>query len=129
MEHIVQANENSKSGGTGKNVGTFNRGDLVIITCDPQDMWNVSNGASGANCNALGLKDHNQKIGIQSFTIGSLVGSIDDGKSYFQVGTLLQMTITQQTAAIKLYCWDTNNDDNSGGISLNVMGYKTTPNE
>ena len=129
MEYIVQAKENSSTFGKGKEVGILNRGDLLIITCDPQDKWNIAGGNKDGECNALGLANNPAKVDGQTFNLGALVASIKvdkfDEKAYhFQVGTLLEMTILEDHTTVNLYCWDVNKSDNNGGISVNVMRMK-----
>ncbi len=120
MEYIVQANENSTTGGIGKSAGTYNRGDLVIISCSQEDEWNL--GGLGLKCNANGLKDN--KSPEWSINLGTMVGSIDGGKSFFPVGTLCELTITANVTQLTLYCLDIDKDNNSGGISAEIQTAK-----
>ncbi|PHR35227.1 MAG: hypothetical protein COA38_02745 [Fluviicola sp.] len=124
MEVVVKAKDNSTGGGTGEIVGAYNSGDLIIITCDPQDTWSLAGQVVSGNCNTMGVVDHPYKPRNQSFNLGSLVGSIDDGMTYFPIGPLLQMTINENNTTLKLYCWDTNKNDNSGGISAMVTEFR-----
>jgi len=58
-----------------------------------------------------------------SFLYGSLVGSLDDGKTFFPVGTRLEMTILG-SGQLSLFYWDSNNQDNSGSVTATVVVYK-----
>jgi hypothetical protein len=120
MEYIVQAKENSTTGGVGKDAGTYNRGNFVIITCNPEDEWNL--GGSLLKCNANGVAGHRNPI--WSINGGTMVGSIDGGKSFFPVGTLCQLMITADNTNLTLYCLDTDKDNNSGGISAQIQTAK-----
>ncbi|HEV7806941.1 MAG TPA: hypothetical protein VGO80_14050 [Solirubrobacteraceae bacterium] len=53
---------------------------------------------------------------------GSLVGSLDGGKTYFAIGTRMEMTILAP-GRLALYYWDVNNGDNSGSIVATVAVY------
>ncbi len=122
MEFIVQARENSVSGPRGQNIGTFNRGDVLSINCSPEDSWNIASNQEPARCNALGLANFLLPIEgkAQTLNAGALVGSFDEGQTFFPIGMRLQMTIIEDNTTVKLYCWDINDEDNSGGISTQV---------
>jgi hypothetical protein len=123
MEYSVQAFDNSVTGGTGKVAGTYKRGDLLIITCNPQDTWKLSPDLA---CNADGLDNHehqkNPPNGIVINT-GTMVGSLDKGNSFFPVGTLCELSITTDNTELQLFCWDSDKDNNSGAISAFVQSY------
>jgi hypothetical protein len=58
-----------------------------------------------------------------SFLYGSLIGSLDGGKTFFAVGTRLEMTIVCPAGVLLLYYWDINKADNSGSITATVAVY------
>ena len=59
------------------------------------------------------------------FPLGSLVGSLDGGKTFFLVGTQYD-AFAPQAGVLSLCFWDVNHDDNSGSISASI---DTTPAE
>ena len=125
----VKAKENSVSGGTPLVTGiTVSKGELLTINVSPDDKWSA--GAADRESNANGLSNpfggdfgfftHN---GF-SFLYGSLVGSLDGGKTFFAVGTRLEMSILCPPGRLTLYYWDVNKDDNSGSVTATVAMYK-----
>lgn len=123
MEYSVQAKENSVSGGIGKDAGTYSRGSFVVISCNPQDIWFLAEN-QGLPCNANGLDNHPYDRNGMIINGGTIVGSIDNGMSFFPVGTLCQLSITADNTQLKLYCWDSDKDNNSGAISAYVQAYQ-----
>jgi hypothetical protein len=123
----VKAMENSVSGGTGLNTGIqVQPGQLIVISVDPRDTWSAGAADRTSNANGLGNPfGGNYGLytrGSQSFLYGALVGSIDNGSTYFGIGTHLSMTaLTNGT--LKLYYWDSNNNDNAGSIRVVVATY------
>lgn len=123
----VHAKENSVSGGTGVNTGISLRpGQLLQISADPNDTWSagVHDRVSNANglSNPLGGNYGLHTRGAQSFLFGSLVGSLDGGRTFFGVGTTLTMTILT-AGTLTLHYWDSNHSDNSGSIEVLVNVY------
>lgn len=125
----VKAKENSVSGGAPLNTGiVVTKGELLTISVSPDDKWSAGAADRESNANGLsnpfggnyGLFTHN---GF-SFFYGSLVGSIDGGKTFFAVGTRMEMSILIQEGRLTLYYWDVNNGDNSGSVIATVAVYK-----
>lgn len=125
----VKAKENSVSGGAPLNTGiVVTKGELLTISVSPDDKWSAGAADRESNANGLsnpfggnyGLFAHN---GF-SFFYGSLVGSIDGGKTFFAVGTRMEMSILIQEGRLTLYYWDVNNGDNSGSVIATVAVYK-----
>jgi hypothetical protein len=125
----VKAKENSVSGGVPMVTGiTLSKGEILTVSVPADDTWSA--GAANRESNANGLSNplggdfgfftHN---GF-SFLYGSLVGSLDDGKTFFPIGTRLEMTILSPTGRLLLYYWDVNKDDNSGSVTATVARYK-----
>jgi hypothetical protein len=56
----------------------------------------------------------------QRYYIGTMVGTFDNGNSFFLVGTFCQLSITTNDTQLKLYCWDQNKDNNSGAITAYI---------
>lgn len=124
----VKAKENSVSGGTGLVTGiTVTKGQLLTISVAPDDKWSA--GAADRESNANGLSNpFGGNYGVFtknnfSFFYGSLVGSLDEGKTYFAVGTRMEMSILFPTGRLLLYYWDVNNTDNTGSITATVACY------
>ncbi|WP_430412686.1 hypothetical protein [Kordia sp.] len=125
MEVAVEAKQNSTTGGTGKlveNLG-LQQGDLLTITCDFQDQWNLSQDG-GFSTNANGISTHPIAIGTanQTFSAGAMVGSFNNGQSFFSVGLFTQITVTESgdSPELRLYCVDSDKDNNSGFIRVVV---------
>jgi hypothetical protein len=123
----VKAKENSVSGGTPLITGiSVQPGQLLTISADPCDTWSAGAEKRTSNANGLGnplggnfglfTKDNH------SFLYGSLVGSLDSGKTFFAVGTRMEMTILAP-GRLALYYWDENNGDNSGSVAATVAVY------
>ncbi|MFN6131322.1 MAG: hypothetical protein ACK46L_00160 [Synechococcaceae cyanobacterium] len=124
----VNAKENSQTGGAALNTGiTVAKGDKLIIKVAEDDTWSA--GGSDRTSNANGLIAGNKYGGVYgtftspktgtTFPYGSLVGSLDGGKSYFLVGTNFDAPVTQ-AGTLTLCYWDQNNHDNSGSVTVSV---------
>ena len=121
MEIAVEAKANSTTGGTGKlveNLG-LQHGDILTILCDFEEKWHLSDDG-GFESNANGSQTIRTSIGQanQTFATGSMVGSFNNGGSYFPIGTFTQVTVVEggETPELKLYCVDSDNHNNSGFI-------------
>lgn len=120
MVYSVQAKENSVSGGVGKVAGIYERGNFIVITCDLSDKWSLQP-EPPLICNANGLDNSRSSTKGQTFNNGTMVGSIDGGNSFFPVGTRCELTITTDFTNLTLYCWDSDNNNNSGAINANIQ--------
>jgi hypothetical protein len=127
-QFVVKAKENSVSGGVGLVTGiTVTKGQLLTIGVAQDDKWSA--GAADRESNANGLSNPfggNYGVftkGPFSFFYGSLIGSLDEGKTYFAVGTRMEMSILFPTGRLLLYYWDSNNADNTGSITATVAVY------
>ena len=126
-EFVVKANQNSISGGVPMNTTVaVNPGQLLTISASPDDTWSAgaANRTSNANGlgNPLGGNFGTFAKGDFVFLYGSLVGSLDGGKTYFAVGTRLEMTILAP-GKLSLYYWDVNKQDNTGEVTAIVAVY------
>jgi hypothetical protein len=124
----VKAKENSVSGGNPLVTGiTVSKGMILTVSVPADDKWSAGAAKRESNANGLsnpfgddfGFFTHNNF----SFLYGSLVGSLDDGKTFFAVGTRLEMTILCPKGRLLLYYWDINKDDNSGSVTATVALY------
>lgn len=137
---IVEAAANSSTGGTGKVTGfTFSAGQFFRVRSSTNDLWRA--GALPRFSDANGLigdrfatadDDSGQPIGTQiginfgqwtqdgfSAPFGSLVGRYADGT--YQ---LLGANFTGAAAGngdLRLFYWDSNNFDNSGEITFQLL--------
>ncbi|HEV3455983.1 MAG TPA: hypothetical protein VHG32_05450 [Thermoanaerobaculia bacterium] len=127
-QFTVKAKENSVSGGAPVNTGVaVQPGLLLTITVPPDELWSAGTGDRKSNANGL----HNPlggdfgtfDKGPFAFLYGSLVGSLDGGKTFFPVGTRMEMTVLAK-GNLSLYYWDVNHDDNSGSVTATVETYK-----
>ncbi|MEM8722702.1 MAG: hypothetical protein AAGE84_26010 [Cyanobacteria bacterium P01_G01_bin.39] len=84
-------------------------GDLLIVDVPPQDLWSAD-GGSFVNANGITVPD-GRRIWVpwdyksHNYRISSLVATIDDGKTFFPVGTHLQMTVLNRGMLCFAY-WD-----------------------
>lgn len=123
-QFVVKAKENSIKGGQGVKTGLVVKpGQRLVITASPDDTWTCGAGQRTSNANGLG-NPLGEELGFfvnkhAVFLYGSLVGSVDNGKTYFPVGTRLDMPILGP-GKLSLWCWDSNNVDNSGEITATV---------
>jgi hypothetical protein len=125
----VKAKENSVSGGAPMVTGiSVTKGELLTISVSPDDKWSA--GAANRESNANGLSNpFGGNFGVFthnnfSFLFGSLVGSLDEGKTFFAVGTRMEMSILIPAGRLLLYYWDVNNADNTGSVTATVAQYK-----
>lgn len=128
----VDAKENSTTGGTGKKSGKFLLGQIITIQCSESDTWNILNHESKYEVNANGTDFNKAKMGNQAVNTGTLVGSFDDGKHFFPIGLKKQITVFPpfvpisldnynfKEAELTLWCWDTDNYNNSGTINVTI---------
>ena len=128
FQFVVYAKENSVSGGVPLFTGIkLSKGELLTISVSPDDTWSAGSENRTSNANGLG-NPLGGDFGVFTrngftFLYGCLVGSIDDGKTFFPVGTRLEMTILAP-GHLSLFYWDTNNHDNSGSVTATVAVYK-----
>jgi hypothetical protein len=124
----VKAKENSLSGGQPMSTGiSVKPGQLLTISASPDDTWSAGAADRTSNANGLGNPlGGNYGLftkGDFSFLYGSLIGSLDGGKTFFAVGTRLEMTILAP-GKLTLYYWDSNNQDNTGAVRATVAVYQ-----
>lgn len=135
---VVDAHDNSSSGGTGANTLTLTAGQTFSVSVDANDLWSAgaiprwsnANGLVG-NLYATGSDESGQALGTligQSFGMwsqgglsaayGTLVGQIGGG-NYFVVGTSFS-GVAATSGVLKLFYWDSNAGDNSQYVTANV---------
>ncbi len=136
---VVDAKNNSSSGGAGLDTVALNAGDFFTVTVSTTDLWNAgplprwsnANGLTG-NLLATGSDESGQPMNTligQSFGLhnqdsfsapyGALVGKI--GSSYLLLGTAFAGN-APATGTLKLFYWDSNNGDNTQFITAEVLG-------
>ena len=123
----VKAKDNSITGGVPLDTTLKVRpGDLLVITASPDDTWSLGEGDRVCNANGLsnpmGGSYGFYSNGTTSFLFGSLVGTFDEGKTYFGIGTYLAMTVLTK-GILKFACWDGFSGDNSGSVNVTVQMY------
>lgn len=127
-EFAVKAKENSIT--AGKPLDTDIRvkpGDLIVVTASPDDTWSAGPADRTSNANGLGNPLGGKQYGLYSngtyqFLYGSLIGTLDDGKTYFAVGTYMTMTVLTE-GVLKFVYWDGFSADNSGLVKVTVQLY------
>lgn len=126
----VDAVENSVSGGVGLDTGILvTKGQLLTINANTADRWSIDPdpiylcNANGEG-NPFGKEQKPTTIPNIDFSFlnGTLIGSLDDGKTFFPIGIHSEQTIISD-GALKLYMWDTDNTNNSGKITVDVAVY------
>lgn len=126
-QFVVKAKDNSITGGTLLDTGiNLTPGKLLTISVPPDETWSAGAGQRTSNANGLsnplggnfGTFTHN---GF-SYLFGSLVGTTDGGRTFFPVGTQLEMTVLNN-GRLSLCYWDQNNADNSGSVTATVAVY------
>jgi hypothetical protein len=99
-------------------------GDLITVDVHPLDFWSLGVGDSNLNFTANGRRSDGTNWADlnkfnQIFEYGSLVGTLDGGKTFFSVGTHLQMTALN-AGNLSFACWDADNGNNKGVIRAYV---------
>jgi hypothetical protein len=135
---VVDALNNSSSGGTGANAGTVNAGDGINVTVSPTDLWNAGalprwSNANGLTANrfATGSDESGQAAGVligQDFGLwaqgglsapyGTLVGRIGSG-NFFSIGTNYTGTAAS-SGILSLFYFDSNSSDNTQFVTADV---------
>jgi hypothetical protein len=128
FDFLVAASANSVGGGTGLATGiSVAPGDLLTINASPEDLWLAGPGNRTSNANGLGNPFGGQFSTLNhngfSFLYGSLIGSLDGGRTFFPVGTRLEMTVLAP-GTLSLYYWDLNSADNFGNVAVTVVVYR-----
>jgi len=131
---LVDAQLNSVSGGVGLNTGlVVTRGQLLAIDAATQDKWTI-NPDTAYFCNANGEGNPYGTSLDSSFTLpgtdftflyGTLVGSLDGGKTFFPIGTHSEQMIVIDSGTLSLYMWDRDNANNSGRITVDIDVYNS----
>ena len=123
----VRANSTSLAPGNGSPVDIdFNFGDLIVINCNPEDTWKLAiGGEDPLKTNANGLQGHTIITpNGQVFRAGTMVGSFDNGNSFFPVGTLVKVKALEgEPPSLTLWCADSDNENNQGVITADVTTY------
>ena len=123
----VSAKWNSVSDGRGAETGLYvEQGQLLVIHADASDTWSLGSGRRTCNANGLG-NPLGQDFGVYSLgdfecVYGALVGSLNQGQTFFGIGTYLVMTALL-SGDLTLYCWDSNSNDNDGEITAYIQVY------
>jgi hypothetical protein len=124
--YIVDAKNNSSSGGVGVSTISLTAGQNFTVSVDPDDLWNAgalprwsdaneSGEAAGTQIGSdFGLWNQN---GL-SAAYGSLVGEI--GGVFMKLGTNFSGP-AWASGSLNLYYWDSNNGDNTQFITADVV--------
>jgi hypothetical protein len=119
----VDPNTNSSVDGVPLKTGVMvNKGDVLKISVPVDQYWSNSPQLAGA-CNADGKPAEPKELKGHSFPLASLVGSLDDGKTFFLVGTKFEKTVTA-SGALTLFFWDTDSGNNSGFVTARITKIK-----
>ncbi|MFP5274630.1 hypothetical protein [Coleofasciculus sp.] len=101
---------------------TLTQGDLLIVDVSPRDFWNLGGGgwirnANGTQANGNMTNESTQKN--YNFILASLLGTLDGGKTFFPVGTHLEMTVLNG-GTLSFSCWDIDYANNAGSVKACV---------
>ncbi|MEC4817930.1 MAG: DUF4114 domain-containing protein [Scytonema sp. PMC 1069.18] len=99
-------------------------GDLITVDVHPLDFWSLSQGNSNINLTTNGRRSDGTFYGDypkfhHNFQYGSLVGTLDGGKTFFSVGTHLKMTVLT-IGHLSFACWDIDYASNKGLVRAYV---------
>jgi hypothetical protein len=121
-EFEVKAKENSVSGGVPFNTGIIvSKGDILKVSVALDQKW--ANGPGSPPSNADGVLANGQRNALYSrnrisLPVGSLVGSLDGGKTFFLLGSNFEGPVGW--GPLSLLYWDSDSANNSGSIKVNV---------
>jgi hypothetical protein len=149
---IVDALTNASSGFVGASANSLVVGQSYTISANPLDLWSAGalprwSNADGliTNLSATGAADTNGDVpslvaGTQigqvfgSYTqanltaaYGSLVGSWDNGTTFFQIGT--SSSVVAVASTLNMYYFDSVSTDNAGSIVVSVVSAVPEPGE
>ena len=102
---------------------TLQQGDSLIIDVSPRDFWNLGGGVWIRNANGTQAKGEMANEVVQNnhkFIYGCLAATLDGGKTFFSVGTHLEMTVLN-AGTLCLCCWDGDYGNNSGSVKACVQ--------
>jgi hypothetical protein len=138
----VNAKNNSSTGGTPRDTIPVMEGDSLIVSVNPNDLWNAgvlprwsnANGLDGQDLFATGDDESGELdgtlIGRDQFgdwtqsgltaPYGKLVGTLDDGTTFFALGTDFNGT-APASGTLKLVYWDENAGDNTQFVTVQVL--------
>ncbi len=101
------------------------KGQMLIITCDESERWAIAGNGPNFWCTANGRGNPNGDSGApyapnhHTFLHGTLVGSLDEGRTFFPVGTRVVLT-SLVTGNLRLYCWTDSKTGNEGSLRVRV---------
>lgn len=117
----VRAVENCLDWGVMLSTGiSVEQGQTLTLDVDQSERWFgwvTPNGVGGP-----------YRRGGFAFPWGTLVGTLDNGQSFFKVGFHSEINI-QSAGTLLLGCWDTNNRDNSGLLNVTIQLSEPTPDD
>lgn len=124
----VDAKLNSVTGGTPVRTGVRPRGQRLIVSVPPDQLWSNQNMEKDwtSNANGLTLKDKATIKGFSTY-IGTLVGSFDAGKTYFRIGTSWGALIDAAPGELTLVYWDTDFENNQGYVDATIVSHQPPP--
>lgn len=104
-------------------------GDLLTLYVDPSELWSLAWADRGWDMNANGVRKDGIKYGAfgpadwDKFRMGSLIGTLDGGTTYFAVGTHLEMTVLSK-GKLSFVFWDLDSANNAGSVRAFVKAVK-----
>lgn len=136
-DYVVDAMNNSSSGGTAVSTIFLNAGDAFTVTADVDDLWSAGALPRWSNADGLvgdtfatGTDESGEAFGTQigmnfgmwnqnsfSAPYGALVGEI--GGDYYLLGTNFSGNALN-SGTLNLMYWDSNNYDNSHSVTAHV---------
>ena len=126
INHSV-SNPSFPAAGLNTNISVTTR-QLLVITASRSDIWSIdSSGGPAFSSTANGIVGGVPfpallTLGEFTFPHGALIGSLDMGKTFFAIGTHMEMTALRP-GTLRLYCWDNDFANNGGSIKVDVNVY------
>lgn len=120
--HDVDANTNSISGGTGVVVGTFEAGKTVRVYADPTDLWAMHPTSLESNADGSSELSYTDPGSGFSGFVGLMVGSWDNGTTYFEIGTYEEFT-APGGASLTLWCFDADTGNNVDFVRASIQSF------
>ena len=124
LDHSV-SNPSFPGAGLNTNITVFER-QLLVISASKRDTWSIDSSSPIFSSSGNGIVGDIPPLLTQggfTFPHAALVGSLDEGKTFFAIGTQMEMTVLRPGGTLRLYCWDSDFLNNVGSIKVDVKVY------
>jgi len=96
------------------------KGQVLTLKVASDDTWQGNCGPNGAN--------GAYRRGSFTFSWSTLVATLDEGHTFMKVGYDLELSI-QTSGTLGFCCWDTQNSDNRGSLTVDVRVWTPDPDD